>query len=390
MFKLSEKELADEMAGFTTREISQQPNVWKEAVENVFQWKDDIHAFLSAIYTKHARLRVVFTGAGTSAFAGDILAPVLQKENQANIQFEAIATTDMVSNPADYLFEEIPTILVSFGRSGNSPESVAAVNLASNIIKDFYQVIITCNPDGELTENARHDENSLILQTPEQAHDQGFAMTSSFTSMMIVGYGAFTTSPFTGNSVTKIIAYAERLISTLADIVDEIIHMNMERIVYLGSGILSQLSHEAALKMLELSAGKVVAVHESSLGFRHGPKSILNDQTLVVLFMSQDPYTRQYDLDILKELSQENSKVVVLTESKDSEVVELADWALSVNGEGESLGNDFYLAFLYIIFAQILALKKSIQLGITPDNPSPDGKVNRVVKGVTIYEYRNI
>ena len=155
--------------------------------------------------------------------------------------------------------------------------------------------------------------------------------------------------------------------------------------------MLSQLSHEAALKMLELTAGKVVAIHESSLGFRHGPKSILNDQSVVVVFVSQNPYTRKYDLDILREVSGVNSdaKVIALTEKEDAEIADAADWIIPVAGGESSLDGDLELALLYVIFAQALALNKSLQLGITPDNPSLDGSINRVVQGVTIYGYEN-
>ena len=61
-----------------------------------------------------------------------------------------------------------------------------------------------------------------------------------------------------------------------------------------------------------------MAIHESSLGFRHGPKSILNEKSVVALFMSQDPYTRKYDLDILRELAAAKSgmKIVVTNGNK--------------------------------------------------------------------------
>src|SRR5699024_6793532 len=175
------------------------------------------------------------------------------------------------------------------------------------------------------------------------------------------------------------------------DLLDEILAFEFDRVVYLGSGLLAQLSHEAALKMLELSGGQVVAIHESSLGFRHGPKSILNEQSVVVLFMSQDPYTRKYDVDILRELAATESdmKVIALTAREDEEVEKLADWTIAIQTGGADVENDFELALPYIIFAQALALRKSIQLGITPDNPSPDGAISRVVQGVTIHDYKN-
>lgn len=390
MFNLTSDQIKKSNAVHTSREIHQQPVVWKELVTDLLEQQETFKGFLTSIYKKHDTVRVILTGAGTSAFVGDTLVPELARQNQQNVQFESIPTTDIVSNPTEYLFKEIPTILVSFARSGNSPESVATVTLGQEIVTDFYQVVITCNKDGQLAKNIQGDDKSITLLMPEKANDQSLAMTSSFTSMTIAAYVLFTEDVFTKDVATQVITSAEQLIERLGNTVDEVLGFDFERIAYLGSGLLAQLSHEAALKMLELSGGQVVAIHESSLGFRHGPKSILNDKSAVVLFMSQDPYTRKYDLDILQELAAAKSgmKIVALTETKDEEVEKLADWVISVNTGTESLSSDFHLALLYIIFAQALALKKSIQLGITPDNPSPDGAISRVVKGVTIYDYK--
>lgn len=390
MFNLTSDQIKKSNAVHTSREIHQQPVVWKELVTDLLEQQETLKGFLTSIYKKHDTVRVILTGAGTSAFVGDTLVPELARQNQQNVQFESIPTTDIVSNPTEYLFKEIPTILVSFARSGNSPESVATVTLGQEIVTDFYQVVITCNKDGQLAKNIQGDDKSITLLMPEKANDQSLAMTSSFTSMTIAAYVLFTEDVFTKDVATQVITSAEQLIERLGNTVDEVLGFDFERIAYLGSGLLAQLSHEAALKMLELSGGQVVAIHESSLGFRHGPKSILNDKSAVVLFMSQDPYTRKYDLDILRELAAAKSgmKIVALTETKDEEVEKLADWVISVNTGTESLSSDFHLALLYIIFAQALALKKSIQLGITPDNPSPDGAISRVVKGVTIYDYK--
>lgn len=387
MFNLTAEELEMKKAVNTASEIHQQPEVWQELVSMIFGQKDSLKGFIESIYKKHENTRVILTGAGTSAFIGDILVPELRKQSKGKVQFEAVPTTDIVSNPNEYLLKDSPTIMVSFARSGNSPESVAAVSLGEQFIDHFYQVVITCNKDGKLADNIKNDDNAITILTPEKAHDQGFAMTSSFTCMMITAYALFTTNTFTGNKTKQLIANAERLIDSVADCIDDILKFDFERIVYLGSGLLGQLSHEASLKMLELSAGKVVSIHESSLGFRHGPKSILNNKSVVVLFMSQDTYTRKYDMDILRELAADDSgmKVIALTEKKDQEVEELADWTIPVNYSEDSFASDFHLSLLYIIFAQTLAMKKSIQLGITPDNPSPDGRVNRVVQGVTIY-----
>lgn len=389
MFNVTKEELEAKSAIHTASEIYQQPEVWQELFSLLADQKDSLKEFITSIYKKHSQVRVIFTGAGTSAFAGDTLVPELRRQNQENVQFESIATTDIVSNPTTYLEQEVPTIMVSFARSGNSPESVAAVSLGAKLINDFYQVVITCNPDGQLAENVKNDRNSMTVSLPEKAHDQGFAMTSSFTSMIIAAYTLFAESEFTANEAEQLVESATKLRDSLTDTVDDVLKFDFDRIVYLGSGLLGQLAHEASLKMLELSAGQVAAIHESSLGFRHGPKSILNEKSITVLFMSRDDYTRKYDLDILRELAADDSgmKVVALTEEKDKKVEGLADYTITVNDSNHHFTNDFQLALVYIMFAQTLALKKSLQLGITPDNPSPDGRVNRVVQGVTIYDY---
>lgn len=388
MFNLSEQDLEKNKAVNTAMEIYQQPAVWQEMIDSLLENTESTRGFIKSIYKKHDSVRVIFTGAGTSAFAGDTLAPELRRQNQGKVQFESIATTDLVSNPTEYLYKETPTILVSFARSGNSPESVAAVSLGQDLVDDFYQVNVTCNKDGKLAVNSKDDKNSLTVLTPEKAHDQAMAMTSSFSSMIIAAYFLFSPKDFTEATMAHVISNANRLVDDVGDELDAIVNVDFERIIYLGSGLLSQLSHEAALKMLELTAGQVVAVHESSLGFRHGPKSILNDKSAVVLFMSQDEYTRKYDMDILREVAADASelKVIVVTDKADDEIKELSDWAIEVNTDDKHFDNDFELALLYVVFAQALAMKKSIQLGITPDSPSPTGRINRVVKGVTIYE----
>lgn len=388
MFNLTSEQIEKSNAVHTTREIHQQPEVWQELISNFFNNQDRFKTFLTSIYDKHNSVRVIMTGAGTSAFIGDTLVPELAKQQQGNVQFESIPTTDIVSNPTEYLFKDTPTILVSFARSGNSPESVASVSLGKELIDDFYQVVITCNKDGQLAKNIENDEKSITLLMPEQANDQSLAMTSSFSTMVLGAYALFSTQGFTENISSHLIKNAKHVISELGEHVDDILTFDFERIVYLGSGLLAQLSHEASLKMLELSDGNVVSLHESSLGFRHGPKSILNEKSLVVLFMSQNPYTKKYDLDILRELAKADTgmKIIVLAEREEKELKELADWVIPVNFEEENISSDFHLALLYVIFAQVLAMKKSIQLGITPDNPS-DGAINRVVQGVTIYDY---
>src|SRR5699024_4674086 len=181
MFNISEEVLEKQQATNTAKEIKQQPQVWQELIAGLRDRKEALNQFINSIYEKHDQIRVVFTGAGTSAFIGDILAPELSKQADSKVRFEAIPTTDIVSNPTSYLTKEIPTILVSFARSGNSPESLASVSLGEQLVDHFYQVVVTCNEIGGLAKNIEEDDKAITILTPAAAHDQGLAMTYSFT-----------------------------------------------------------------------------------------------------------------------------------------------------------------------------------------------------------------
>ena len=361
----------------TAREIAQQPDVWREAAASIADRRADIDAFLAPLLAR-PELRIVLTGAGTSAFVGDIAAPALTQLLGRRV--DAVATTDIVSNPRQYLGEDLPTLLVSFARSGNSPESVAATALADEVLTDVHHLIVTCDAGGALFAQHRDRENSAIVLMPTRANDQGFAMTSSFTSMLLSSLLIFG-----GENDAAVAALGRAVDGILADRQDDIRQRAgdaYERVIYLGSGALSGLARESALKLLELTAGRVVTYHDSALGFRHGPKAVLNDRTLALVYVSSDPYTREYDRDIVAELrSALTADHVIAISSEDLPQDEGHTWVL---GDLADLGDGF-LAVAYVVIAQLLGLSFSLELGLTPDNPFPNGSVNRVVEGVTIH-----
>jgi tagatose-6-phosphate ketose/aldose isomerase len=162
--------------------------------------------------------------------------------------------------------------------------------------------------------------------------------------------------------------------------------LTFKRIVYLGSGGLQGAAREAALKVLELTAGKLAAFYDSPTGFRHGPKSLVNDETLVVVMVSSHPYTRQYDLDLLAELRRDQQAMnVVAIAATTSPEIEAGPHILLPKAR-EFL--DVEQAFCFLMYAQIFALTESIKAGITPDTPSASGTVNRVVKGVVVHPWK--
>lgn len=390
MFQLTAAELTKMGAEITTREIKQQPELWQEAFSYYKENQKRINNFLSEVKdAAHGKIRVVFTGAGTSQYVGDTVKPYLSKvgDNRKFI-FESIGTTDIVASPAEYLHPDDWTILVSFARSGNSPESVAAVDVANKFVKNLRHITITCAPEGQLAKAATDDAHNLLLMMPARANDQGFAMTGSFSCMALSALLVFDeTNDFTRKEdyVNAMTTLGNEAIAREAE-VQKIIDLDFERIVYLGSGSLSGLTREASLKVLELTAGKMATIFDSSMGFRHGPKSFINDKTIVFVFVNNDEYTRQYDVDILEEVHADKiaPSVLGITQkaaesnfSGDNFVFETSDVKLP----------DGYAALPFLIVAQTVSLLASIKVGNTPDTPSPTGTVNRVVKGVTIHPF---
>ncbi|MCL2333018.1 MAG: SIS domain-containing protein [Actinomycetia bacterium] len=364
-------------AGFTAAEIAQQPRLWVELGTQMAARADEIAAFLARAKER----RVIFTGAGSSAFIGDALAPLIAKD--FGLRAESIPTTELVSAPHSFLFADVPTLLVSFARSGNSPESFGALEYARGIVTDLYEVAITCDGSARLAELTAASETSLLLVMPEGSNDRGFAMTSSVSCMMLAGYLLLAGDARAG--ITDDIAGLARNLNaaawSLSEAAARCAAWNFDRIAYLGSGFLKHIAHEASLKMMELTNGTVNGTFESATGFRHGPKSMIKDTTLTVHLISPDPFTARYDIDLLRE---------VCGQKKQNQIV-----AIAAADAGELAGDevvrvaprtrDICAGLEMLAFCQMLALYKSLALGVATDDPSPTGEVNRVVKGVTIY-----
>lgn len=370
---------------WTEKEIRQQPDSWIRALKNLEHQRSSIDAFLAPLL-QQPDLQIVLTGAGTSAFIGDIIAPWLSHYTGGN--FVSVPTTDLVTNPVEYLSTERPTLLISFARSGNSPESVAAVDLTNQLAKQCHHLVITCNEAGSLYQNAVQNDNALALLMPPETHDRGFAMTSSITTMMASCLSVFAPKVINCASFQDVATRCQQIVALQGDFRKNVLgDRPFKRVVYLGSGGLQGVARESALKVLELTAGKIAAFYDSPTGFRHGPKSLVNAETLVVVFVSSHPYTRQYDLDLLAELQrdQQAMRVVAISAVTSPEIEDGPHILLPASRHFM----DVEQAFCFLMYAQIFALNESIKAGITPDTPSASGTVNRVVQGVVIHPWKS-
>lgn len=325
-------------------------------------------------------------GAGTSEYVGNVLALALNSEHDFSLR--SVATTDMVLAPLQFINQDKHTLFISFGRSGNSPESLGAVQAIEAVCLNAHHLFITCNKDGKLAQLASIMPNAFAVVLPEETNDIGFAMTSSFTSMLLAAYLILNLkqldklTPYVDAISVNVGNQLNQIAAKVQSIIDQ---FDFERIIYLGSHLMRAYAQESGLKVLELTAGKIATMYESPLGFRHGPKSFINEESLIVVYFHDDPLIRQYEVDLVSELKRQQKGYKILAVYHNELDLE-TDFKISL----PMVPNlPMILAGLeMMIVAHCMSFLKSFALGNTTDNPCPTGEVNRVVTGVTLYPVR--
>ena len=367
----------------TAEEIHHQPTLWRAFAAALATHRERVDAFLGDWLSQPGH-RVLLTGAGSSAFVGQIVADELDRSGPAEVR--AIATTSLLTHPELYLDAARPTLLVSFARSGNSPESLGAVELLRRKVPGARFLNITCNADGALAREALGHADSLSVLMPDGSCDRGFAMTSSFSCMLLAALALLgrTGTQEAARRIELVAALAETALAEWSRPIAALAARPLGRIVYLGSGPLEALAREAALKVLELSSGRALALADTALGFRHGPKSMLDDNSLVLLLRSAKPLAQRYEQDLLEELRRDGVAAQCLSIGPRIDASP-TDIEFAATLPADAALPDTWLAPLWLVAAQLFALNKSAALGLTPDSPFPDGTVNRVVQGVTIH-----
>ncbi|MDD4489869.1 MAG: SIS domain-containing protein [Paludibacter sp.] len=368
----------------TISEIHQQPKMWLKEFDLIYQEKNSIETFLSKNnISKDAE--IILTGAGTSAYIGNILTYILPLKGYKNCK--AVATTDLITHPDAFFSSEKNIVLVSFARSGNSPESLAAVEIVNKIAKKALHIIITCNEMGELVKNAQHD-NSLILLLPPDTNDKSLAMTSSFTTMLVALLLLINVNKIEDqlNKINAISVSAKNMLDKYAFLIEKIASLNFKRAVFLGSGELKGIAEECQLKLQELTDGKVICKFDSFLGFRHGPKAVINNETLIVYLFSTNEFVRQYEIDLVKQINANNNVTAQIAISAGQSLkIERVKFDLELVMDHSFETSGEYSFIPYVLIGQTLGYYKSLFLGLDPDNPSVSGNISRVVEGVTIY-----
>lgn len=375
---------------YTPREIFQQPVTWRRSYKKLLRLAPEVGQFLArAGVGREAQERpvVLLVGAGTSDYVGRSLAALLQRAWGCVVQ--AAPSTDLLTNADDIMLPGGPSLWVSFSRSGDSSEGVAVLEAAVDRYPAIHHIVITCNERGRMARAFDGGTNFCRIVLDDEVNDRGLAMTSSFSNMVVAGHclAHLRDLETYGALLDVLAAEAQRLLPAAADVCERLVLEGFSKVCFLGAGPLKAVAIESGLKVLELTAGRVVTFSESFLGFRHGPLSAIDDETLVVGFLSGDARRRAFERDLLKEICDKRltqKRLVVAPNAVGAdELAGLTKDAILLDFGREIA--DFYRPPVDVIVGQLLGLFSSLHVGLKPDAPSPRGAISRVVSHVKIH-----
>lgn len=362
----------------TPAEIAQQPDTWWTTWELFRRHRPELERFLAAAHQEQRT--IVLIGAGTSDYIGHAIAAVLRRG--WNCEVIVAASTDLLVGLEDVLLPDRKYLWISFSRSGDSPEGVALLERALVSCPDTIQLVVSCNGSGRMVELANAHTSAYAVVLDDAVNDRSLAMTSSFTNMVVFGQALanlWNQDDFQA-TLEPMTSAAEFLLDEGACLAEQLVQDVLSRACFVGSGALVATARESALKLLELTGGRIQTASESSLGLRHGPMSALNLATVFTSFVSSSPKRCQYDLDLLSEIkTKQTVRTTVCVGSRAS----VADHALFCDAFRQI--PDANRAPVDVIFGQMFGLFASIAFGYKPDAPSPQGIINRVVQKFNIY-----
>jgi tagatose-6-phosphate ketose/aldose isomerase len=389
LLDLPEHEKTERGLEHTPREIWQQPDTWSKTYERC----QEHHAALNDVLRRAGIGRgstssptVYLVGAGTSDYTGRALAPLLRRRWSCDVW--PLPSTTLLTEFEEFHRPGREYLWISFSRSGESPEGVALLEQALDRHRDIRHLVITCNPQGAMAQVcSRHQDRALALVLDDAVNDRGLAMTSSFSNMVLAGQCVAHLEDLAefGEVVARMSETGRRFLPAAAEAAAAITQLGCTRTCFVGAGVLRAVADESALKVVELSAGKVTTIAETPLGLRHGPLSSVDGQTLFVAFLSSEARRRGYELDLLQEIDRKHLGRVraVVTARGDDDVSSLADYSLSLNGAADF--PDHYRPVLDVMLGQLFGLFASMRCGLKPDQPSPGGTITRVVAPIKLY-----
>lgn len=333
---------------YTFNEIQTQADAW----EGVFRRLDDrVEEIHQALYDRE---EVVFTGCGSAFNISHAVAPFFQQ--QTGLTCRVVHASELMTNADSFINRKRKTLVIGYSRSGDTTESVRAVETAKKM--GARTIAVVCFPKSAMTEIAHH---AVVL---EEAFEKSVTTTRSLTSMVLTGNylaGLVSEKEKICSDLKQLPALARQKMKRFHELGKQIgTDTKIEKYAFLGSGSYYGLAREAQLKVKEM----VLLPSDSyvSLDFQHGPMSNVDEHMLVTILVSDAGW--RYDEKLSNNMKNLGGKVLVLCDQS-SNVFTKADYLLELkSGLGDGIRNILYMPVL-----QFMAWYRSLEQGFDPDNP---------------------
>jgi len=341
--------MAKEKGKFTIDAIIEQPSVWKSTIKLIEDNEKEIRSFFTNID------HVVFTGCGSNYYMS--LASAVHFQHFTGIPSRGVPASEIFLYPVA-LFNGLTNVLViTLCRSGETTEVVKAIDFANNSAhcKTLY---IGCYPKSTVAGMCSF--NIAISEAQEESVVTTKSYTSMFLAVQMIA-GIIGENKEYIQELKSLPDYGRKIIDNFHKGIKSLSYDNFNQFVFLGSGPFYGIACESMLKMKEMALVPSDAFH--SLEFRHGPKSILSNNMLVIQFLSDT--ARQYEVHLIKEIRSLNGKIMVICEKSETAIKRNTDFLFEI----DTKSNELARSILYLPITQLLAFYKASSKGIDVDTP---------------------
>lgn len=335
-------------SALTYSEVYGQP----ESFEAINASLDQIFPVLDQVFAEQYD-ELIFVGCGTSLYLAQAAAHAFSSYNA--IPAKAMCCSELYYFPETFV-KNRKVLVLPITRKSYTTE----VRMAIDKVRSYPHVktlAITCDKDSAVY-------NDYMILSPETAEDS-VIMTRSFTSMV---YLAVIMAMYVGGKKDEITAMsgygdnARDALKKMDELAKTVIekHENLKLFITLGQGIYYGVANECMNKMKEMGISNSEAYY--SLEYRHGPMSLVDENTLII-FLSHSETVKE-DAKLLAQMKEYGAVTIAIGNTASSDMKE-ADYCLDLPYGYNDMQNAALIGFIGQFIGYYIAEKK----GIDADSP---------------------
>ncbi len=252
----------------------------------------------------------------------------------------------------------VPCQPVLISRSGHTSEVLQAARYLEGVL-NLKTLAITCGAD---TPIQKISSRQIVLPA---ADEKSTVMTRSFTSMLIVLQSLAAIRGDRSDFLAGLHELSGQFAGRLGQIQNTMKSLADSRTfadyVFLGQGPFFGAAQESMLKVTEMSCSYAQCFQ--TLEFRHGPKAIVNPETLITFIVSETGF--KSEVAVLEEMKALGGTTLVIANSCDSAIRKAADYVVELSLDIPELAR----VAASVVAGQLLGFYTGIKKGLNPDEP---------------------